>query len=290
MPKLHLIDATYELFRMYTALPARRAPDGREVAAVYGLCSTVLKLLRQPEVTHVGCATDHTIESFRNALFGGYKTGDGLPADLWTQFPLAEEALRALGLVVWPMVEVEADDALAAAAARWRGEFEQVVICSPDKDLAQCVVGEQVVLLDRRREKVYDEAAVIEKWGVPPRAIPDYLALVGDAADGIPGIAGWGAKSSARLLEAYGALEAIPSDASQWRVKVRGAARLAATLAEQREAALLYKRLATLRTDVPLRESAADLEWRGVPRAAFGALCAELGFEGLEGRVHRWRA
>lgn len=287
--QLHLVDLTYELFRAYTAVPSRRAPDGREVAAVAGVCGTLLKLLREPGVTHVACATDHRIESFRNELFAGYKTGEGIPPDLWAQFPLVEEAARALGLVVWPMVDFEADDALATAAARWRGEFERVVICSPDKDLAQCVVGEQVVLLDRRREKTYDEAGVREKWGVPPVAIPDFLALVGDSADGIPGIPGWGAKSSAQVLTTYGALEAIPADPAAWRVKVRGAPRLAATLAERREDALLYKRLATLRTDAPLAEQAADLEWRGTPRAAFTAFCAALGLDGLASRPHRWR-
>jgi 5'-3' exonuclease len=286
--KLHLVDATYELFRAYMAVPSMTAPDGVEVGAVYGLISTVLKLLRADDVTHVGCATDHTVESFRNELFDGYKDGEGLAPDLWAQFPLAEQALQALGLVVWPMTEFEADDALAAAAAKYADAFDQVVICTPDKDLAQCVVGEQVVLWDRRREKLYDHSGVIEKWGVPPAAIPDYLALVGDSADGIPGIPRWGAKSSSVVLTEYGALEAIPADPEAWAVKVRGAKTLAANLTAEREAALLYKRLATLRTDVPLAETPADLEWQGVPQVKFQAFCARCGFDRLSERPHRW--
>ncbi|MCA8921119.1 MAG: flap endonuclease [Planctomycetes bacterium] len=288
--KLHLVDATYELFRAYFAMPSMRAPDGREVGAVYGLLSSMLKLLREDDVTHVGCATDHTVTSFRNALFEGYKTGEGLEEELASQFPLAEEGLRALGVVVWPMVEFEADDALAAAAAKWGADprVEQVVIATPDKDLAQCVRGSRVVLWDRRRELVYDEAGVLEKWGVPPESIADLLALMGDAADGFPGLKGWGAKSSATALSHYKALERIPDDPSAWEVKVRGAKKLAETLAAQREEAKLYKTLATLRTDVPLAEGLEDLEWKGTPCGAFKAFCAKQGYDRLADRPHVW--
>jgi len=286
--KLHVVDATYELFRAYTAVPSMPSPDKTEVNGVYGLISTILKLLRGDDVTHVACATDHVVESFRNAMFDGYKTGEGLPEALGKQFPIAEEALRALGLVVWPMVEFEADDALATAPVLYGESFEQVVICTPDKDLAQSVKGNEVVMWDRRREKVYDELGVLAKWGVLPRAIPDYLALVGDTADGIPGVPAWGAKSSAKVLGAYGSVEAIPADPDEWTCKVRGAKRLAASLVEHREAALLYKQLATLRTDVPLAEDADALEWQGVPREAFEGLCARLGFTRLAARPHRW--
>jgi 5'-3' exonuclease len=285
---LHLIDATFELFRAYCALPSERAPDGREVGAIRGLIASLLVLLREPAVTHVAAATDHVIESFRNRLFAGYKTGDGIPAELWAQFPLAEEALRALGIVVWPMVEFEADDAIASAAARFAGEVDQVVILSPDKDLAQCVEGQRVVLHDRIRRVTYDDAAVQAKFGVPPAAIPDYLALVGDAADGIPGLPGWGAKSAAAVLRAHQQIEAIPDDAAAWRATVRGRERLAATLAAHRTEAQLYKRLATLRRDVPISERLDDLAWQGVPRPRFEALCARLGFSELTRRPSRW--
>lgn len=287
--KLHLVDATYELFRAWFALPSMTSPEGQEVGAVYGLLSTSLALLRGDDVSHVACATDHTVLSFRNQLFAGYKTGEGVEEALLAQFPLAEEGLRALGLTVWPMTEFEADDALGAAAARWRDQVEQVVICTPDKDLAQCVVGERVVLWDRKRKRVYDEAGVHEKWGVAPASIPDLLALIGDTADGIPGLKGWGAKSSAAVLARYGSLEQIPADPDDWEVKVRGAQRLSATLEAQREDALLYKRLATIRTDVPLPEDLQDLAWRGAPREEFEAFCARLGFGRLAARPHQWR-
>jgi 5'-3' exonuclease len=286
-PRVHLVDATYELFRAWFAVPSARAPDGREVAATRGVLSTLLALCREEGVSHVACATDHVVRSFRNDLFAGYKTEEGVPAELLAQFPLVEEALAALGLVVWPMVEFEADDALASGAARFAGEAQQVVIATPDKDLAQCVRGRRVVMLDRRRKKTLDEDGVREKFGVAPRSIPDWLALVGDAADGYPGLPGWGERSAAALLAEYGALEAIPADAAQWKPRVRGAERLAATLALRREEALLYKRLATLREDVPLRESLADLEWRGA-RPELRDFCARIGFEGLLPRVHRW--
>lgn len=289
MAKLHLLDATYELFRAFFALPSERAPDGREVGAIRGLIGSTLALLREPGVTHIGAATDHVIESFRNRLFAGYKTGEGVAPDLLAQFPLAEDALRALGVVVWPMVEFEADDALATAAARFAEQVEQVVILSPDKDLCQCVRGERVVTHDRRRGTTYDAAGVQEKFGVPPAAIPDLLALVGDDADGIPGIPGWGMKTAAAVLREYGSIEAIPNDTAHWTVKVRGAERLTTALSARRDDALLYKSLATLRTDVPLSESLSDLEWRGVQRDAYGAFCKACGFGDLAQRPTKWR-
>ncbi len=253
---------------------------------------SLLSLLREDGVTHVACAFDHVIESFRNDLFDDYKTSDGVPEELLAQFPLAERAARALGVVVWPMVEFEADDALATAAAQADASagVEQVVICSPDKDLAQCVRGTRVVCLDRLRRKVYDEAAVVEKFGVAPASIPDWLALVGDDADGIPGLSRWGARSAATLLARYGHLEAIPDREAQWQVAVRGAAALAASLREHREEAYLYRRLATLRTDVPLGETPDALAWRGARTADLEALARELGDDELVGRVHRWEA
>ena len=293
MPSLHLLDATYELFRAFFAVPSQQVPDGceragSEVGAIRGLIGTTVALLRQPEVTHLAAATDHVIESFRNRLFPGYKTGAGVPPELLAQFSLAEEALRALGVVVWPMVEFEADDALATAAARFAPEVDQVVILSPDKDLCQCVRGERVVTHDRRQGKTYDEAAVRQRFGVPPALIPDLLALVGDTADGIPGLPGWGMKTSAAVLNVYGSLEKIPTDGSRWSLSLRTAERLAATLAARRADALLYKRLATLRIDVPLAETLADLEWRGVPRGRYEAFCAQLGFRDLATRPTRW--
>ena len=289
--KLHLLDGTYELFRAYYALPSLKAPNGQEVAAVRGLMQTVLALLWEPGVTHLACAFDHVVESFRNELFPGYKTGAGVPSELMAQFDLAERAAAALGVPVWPMVEFEADDALASAAARWseNPQVGQVVICSPDKDLAQCVRGNRVICLDRRRQQVLDEVGVVDKFGVGPRSIPDYLALVGDAADGIPGLPGWGAKSTAQVLSHYGHLEAIPDDAREWAVKVRGAAALATTLAAHMSEALLYKQLATLSLDVPLREQLGDLAWRGVLRGEFEPLCGELGFTQLRTRQLQYR-
>ncbi len=277
--RLHLVDGTYELFRCYYGAPPGRAPDGREVGAVRGLLRTLLSLLREDGVSHVACAFDHVIESFRNDLFAGYKTSEGVPEELMAQFPLAERAAGALGVVVWSMVEFEADDALGTAAARWANDpaVEQVVLCTPDKDMAQCVRGSRVVCLDRMRRRVLDAAGVTAKFGVAPESIPDWLALVGDDADGIPGIPGWGAKSSATVLARYRRIEAIPDDASRWDVAVRGAATLARALAERRAEAALYKRLATLREDVPLAESLADLGWRGVRRAELTALCDEVG-------------
>jgi 5'-3' exonuclease len=236
-------------------------------------------LLRSDDVSHIAVAFDHEIESFRNQLFGGYKTGEGIDEDLLQQFPLAERAARCLGVVIWPMVEFEADDALATAAARFEAhpDVDQVVICTPDKDLAQCVRGRNVVQWDRLRDRIYDEEGVREKYGVNPGSIPDYLALVGDSADGIPGIARWGAKSTSSVLARYGSLEAIPERADDWDIKVRGAATLAGNLVAARGDAMLYRQLAMLREDVPIAESLEDLQWCGVDQPALDALAAELG-------------
>ena len=285
--KVHLVDGTYELFRAWFGAPESKSPGGQEVGAARGFLRSMAAMLRDAEVTHVGCAFDHTVESFRNDLFDGYKTGEGLEPELFDQFPLVERASRALGMVTWPMIEFEADDALAAAAAKFADEpgVEQVVICSPDKDLCQCVRSNDVVTLDRRREIILDEGGVREKFGVSPTSIPDYLALVGDAADGIPGIARWGAKSASAVLAKFVQLEDIPGAHEQWGVKVRGGATLAHNLAEQRNDAMLYRTLATLRTDVPIDESLEDLRWTGPDRPVLEALCAELGERTLLERI-----
>ncbi len=291
MPKtvrhVHLVDATYELFRAHFGVPPATAPDGREVGATRGVMSTLLYLCQGEGATHVACATDHVVRSFRNDLYAGYKTEEGVPEDLLAQFPLVEEAMAALGFVVWPMVEFEADDALAAGAARFASGAEQVVIASPDKDLAQCVRGRRVVMLDRRRKITLDEEGVRAKFGVSPRSMPDWLALVGDSADGYPGLPGWGERSAAAVLSRYGTLEAIPRSASKWTLHVRGADRLAATLAERRDEALLYKRLATLREDVPLTETLEHLEWRGAC-PELRDFCKHIGFDEFPARVRRW--
>jgi 5'-3' exonuclease len=272
---IHLIDGTYELFRYYYALPSARA-DGSEVAAVRGVVGSVLGMINGG-VTHLAVATDHVIESFRNRLWHGYKTGAGIDPDLLAQFHPLEDALRALGVVVWPMVEYEADDALASGAwlAARDPRVERVVICTPDKDLAQSVTGTRVVQLDRRRNATRDEAGVTAKFGVPPASIPDYLALVGDAADGYPGLRGWGAKSSAAVLARFGHIEEIPEDWRAWKVNAANAATLAATLVREREQALLFRELARLRTDLPLFASVDELEWRG-PTPEFASLAARL--------------
>jgi 5'-3' exonuclease len=284
--RLHLVDGTYELFRSHFGAPPRRDVEGREVGATVGLLHSLWLLLSTPGVTHVACAFDHVIESFRNDLYAGYKTGAGVDPVLLAQFERAERAVGALGAVVWPMVEFEADDALAAAAARFRGApgVEQVVLCSPDKDLAQAVAGERVVCWDRRRNVVLDEAGVMRKYGVPPASIPDWLALVGDAADGYPGIPGWGAKSAASVLARFGHLGAIPDEPADLGLPAARAARLLESLRAGRDDAELFLRLATLRLDVPLEEEIADLEWRGV-RPDFAELCAGLGDEGFARRV-----
>lgn len=289
---MHLIDGTYELFRNFYGAPPATGADGREVGACRGLLRSLLALLREPDTTHVAIAFDHVIESFRNELFAGYKTGEGMDPALWAQFPLAEELCEALGLVVWPMVEFEADDALATAAARWADAqgVEQVLLCSPDKDLGQCVRGRRVVLFDRRRSEIYDEAGIEEKYGVPPASIPDLLALVGDSADGIPGIPRWGMKSTAKVLQEYAHIDAIPDDPAAWTVKVRGARGLADNLAPMREEARLYRTLATLRTDVPLEPRALDeLRWRGARREALEQVCELLGDTRALARVPAWR-
>jgi 5'-3' exonuclease len=291
--KLHLVDATFELFRAYYSRPPRRAPDGRPVNAVQGLIDSMLSLLREPDLTHIGAATDYVIESWRNDLYPGYKTSAGMDPDLLAQFRDAERALVALGIKTWPMVPDEADDAIATAVARFGDDprLEQIVVCSVDKDLSQLVEGSRIVLRDRMRRITYDEAGVIEKFGVPPESIPDYLALVGDSSDGYPGLPGWGAKSAGAVLSKFRHIDAIPASALDWELDIRNASRLAATLEERRDEALLYRTLATLNRDSDLGETTRtldDLEWHGVPRASFVGLCDELGFDTVRERVHRW--
>ena len=299
--RLYLVDGTYELFRSYYGA-LRDSDRGRSggsasgeatgpdlFAAVHGLVQSLLSLLRRDAVSHIAVAFDHVIESFRNDLFAGYKSSAGVPQDLLDQFEPAEAAVDALGIVVWPMIEFEADDALATAADRWRGDadVERIVICSPDKDLAQ-VVGGKVIARNRMREEELDEQGVVAKFGVSPASIPDYLALVGDSADGIPGVERWGAKSAATLLAHYGDIDSIPADPATWEVGVRGRDALAANLGSAADDVRLYRLLATLRRDVPLGESLAELEWQGVPRAAYLALCSRIGAPELVNRPHRW--
>ncbi len=288
--QLHVLDGTYELFRSHFGAPAREAPDGRAIGATRGIIASTLALLQEPGVTHVAAAFDTHIRSFRNDIFAGYKTEAGVPEELLAQFPIAERALAALGVTVWSMVEYEADDAIATAAARYRSDFARIVMLTPDKDLAQCVTGETVVGFDRRKGEFIDQDGVRAKFGVEPASIPDYLALVGDSADGLPGVPGWGAKTSGAMLARYGHLEHIPLDPGAWDAPVRGAARLAASLRDHIPAALLYRYLATLRRDVPLAERPDQLEWVGVHREPFEELCDELGFADLRGRPHRWAA
>src|ERR1700689_845677 len=273
---IHLVDGTYELFRHYYALPSAKDSDGREVAAVRGVLASVLGMIKGG-ATHIAVATDQVIESFRNELWPGYKTGEGIEPDLWAQFPLLENVLVAAGIVVWPMVEFEADDALAAAAAASSRDarVEHVIISTPDKDLAQCVQGTRIVQLDRRKRVTRDEAGVIQKFGVPPVSIPDYLALVGDAADGYPGLSGWGAKSTAAVLAKFGHIEAIPADWREWHVNAASASALARTLSEQRDQALLFRTLATLRTDIALFEDVEELRWNG-PTPGFTDLASRF--------------
>lgn len=291
--KIHLLDGTYELFRNHFGAPPKKSPDGREVGATLGLLRSLLMLLTSPEVTHVAVAFDHVIESFRNELYSGYKTGEGVDPNLLAQFPLAEEAVSALGVVVWPMVEFEADDAIASAVKKFKGSksVEQIVIGSPDKDLAQLVSGERIVCWDRRRETIIDGPGVIEKYGVPPASIPDWLALVGDSADGFPGVPGWGAKSAAAVLSQYKHLENIPDDPQRWQVKPISpgrAASLAQSLVSRWEEALLFRKLATLRADVPLQEKLSDLKWAGADKR-LNEFCQELGEEKILQRIPRWR-
>jgi 5'-3' exonuclease len=289
--QIHLIDGTYELFRAYFAVPKSRGPRGVETAAARALFRSFAAWLRSGRVTHAAVAFDTVIESFRNRLFDGYKTGEGLDPELFVQFPLAERVTHALGLVTWSMIEFEADDALAAFAARAEAdpEVERVFITTPDKDLAQCVRGTRIVCYDRQRELVLDEAGVEVKFGVRPASIPDFLALVGDAADGIPGVPRWGKKSAASVLSRFGSIENVPKRAEDWGMALRGADALALSLVQFHEEALLYKRLATLRTDVPLEENTRDLEWRGARREELRALAEEMGEEGALERVERFR-
>ncbi len=291
--KIHLIDGTYELFRNHFGAPPKKTVDGREVGATLGLLRSLSMLLTSPDVTHVGVAFDHVIESFRNDLYTGYKTGEGVDPNLLAQFSLAEEAVSALGLVVWSMVEFEADDAIGSAVKKFKKNksVEQIVIGSPDKDLSQLVSGKQIVCWDRRRELIIDEAGVIEKFGVSPRSIPDWLAVVGDSADGYPGIPGWGAKSASVVLAQFEHLENIPENPADWKLSTISpgrAASLSQSLASHWEEALLYRKLATLRDDVPIAEKLDDLKWRGaLPRLK--ELCAELGDEKIPTRIARWR-
>jgi 5'-3' exonuclease len=273
---VYLVDGTYELFRHYYAVPSARDRDGREVGAVRGVLGSLLGMMKAG-TTHIGVATDHVIESFRNRLWPGYKTGDGVEPDLLAQFPLLEETLEALGVAVWPMVEFEADDALAAAAAAAAADprVDRVLICTPDKDLAQSVRGTRVVQMDRRARTIRDEAGVVAKFGVPPASIPDYLALVGDASDGYPGLAGWGAKSAAAVLARYGRLESIPPDWTTWGVNASRPGALAATLMLERDRAFLFRDLATLRTDIPLFQTVDDLRWDG-PSPVFPSVARRL--------------
>jgi 5'-3' exonuclease len=289
--KVHLVDGTYELFRAFYGAPAATTGTGREVGAARALARSLLALVRSEGATHVAVAFDSVIESFRNELFAGYKTGAGIDPALASQFPLAEQVAASLGFVVWPMFEFEADDALASGAARFAADprVEAVLIASPDKDLMQCVRGDRVVLLDRRRRLTYDERGVREKLGIEPRSVPDYLALVGDAADGIPGIPRWGEKSARTVLAVHPSLEEIPRDARDWAVALRGREALAESLAARSEDARLYRTLATLRSDAPLVASLEDLEWTGADRGALTELSRALEDPGLLERVPRFR-
>jgi 5'-3' exonuclease len=295
--RLHLVDGTFELFRAhYSKAPGRVAPGGWDAKATVGLAVSLLGLLHDEReaVTHIAVAFDNPIRSFRNDLWPGYKTDEGVPPELLAQFDAAEAAIRALGVTVWSMREFEADDALATGAARFRDAVEQVRILTPDKDLGQCLVGRRVVQVDRIRNREIDEAALLARRGIRPESVPDYLALVGDDADGIPGLPGFGQKTASALLARHIHLEDIPRDHAQWPATIRGAAQLSRELQSQREAALLYRRLATLVSDVPLPESLDDLRWRGIPRGSFENWCADLGalalLGPLEARAARWAA
>ena len=293
--RIHLVDATYELFRAHFApRPPVVGRDGRILSGVSGLLEQVLYLVREQGATHVGCATDHVIESWRNDRYPGYKSSAGVDPTLLAQFPIAEAGLTAAGFVVWPMTEFEADDAIAAAVERFADApgVDEIVICTPDKDLAQLVRGERVVLWDRRRDLVYDEAGVRAKWGVPPSAVADRLALVGDAADGYPGIPGWGDKSASAVLARWGSIDAIPERVGEWDVPgLRGAPALAASLSQHRPELAIYRELARLRTDAPIPERDVEaLRWRGAPRPAWEAFCDRYGLDRLRTRPHRWLA
>jgi 5'-3' exonuclease len=291
--QLHLLDATYELFRAHFGRPPHEDRDGRAVGATLGVVESVLSLFRDDGVTHLGCATDHVIESWRNDRYAGYKSSLGVPPELLSQFQLAEDALRAIGAVVWPMVEFEADDALGTAAARWADapEVERVVIMTPDKDMTQCIRADgKVVAFDRRKRAFMDAAGVVAKFGVEPESIPDFLALVGDSADGYPGLPGWGAVSTAAVLRRYGHLEQIPDSIAKWDVSVRGAPALAASLRDHRADAFLFRELATLRLDAPLPQTSPDeLRWEAAPREGVAWLEDRLNEPKLRFRVPRWK-
>jgi 5'-3' exonuclease len=293
--RVHLVDATYELFRAHFApRPPVLGRDGKILSGVSGLVDQLCFLLREQGATHVGCATDRVIESFRNDLYDGYKTSAGMPPELLAQFPIAEAAIEALGVVLWPMVEFEADDAIGAAAGKFAEDprVEQILVCTPDKDMAQLVRDERIVLWDRRRDLTYDDAGVRAKWGVAPESVPDRLALVGDAADGYPGLPGWGDKTASAVLARYLHFEGIPEKGSDWDVPgIRNPVGLAATLRDRMAEALLYRDLARLRTvedGVPIPETLDDLEWRGADRARWTAFCDEWGLDRLRARPHRW--
>jgi len=273
---IHLVDGTYELFRYFFAVPSAKDINGREVGAVRGVLGSVLSMIEQG-ATHIGVATDHVVESFRNDLYFGYKTSEGVAPELLSQFPILEVALQSMGVLVWPMVEFEADDALASAAAKAAKDshVKQVLICTPDKDLSQSVVGTRVVQLDRRREITRDEAGVVEKFGVKPQSIPDYLALVGDSADGFPGIKGWGEKAAGGVLSFYPHLEGIPKNWQEWNPAIKRARVLSESLFSAWDDALLFRTLATLRVDVPVFDTVEDLRWQG-PRADFEEYCRQL--------------
>jgi len=288
--KIHLVDGTYELFRAHFGAPPKKSPDGREIGAALGLVRSMMLLLSDPEVTHVAVAFDHVIESFRNRMYSGYKTGEGVDPDLMGQFELAEKLVSALGMVVWPMVKFEADDAIATAAARFvkNKSVKQVVICSVDKDLTQMVDGKKIICWDRRREITLDEKGVVEKFGVKPESIPDYLALVGDSADGYPGIQGWGAKSTAAVLAKYKHIESIPKDPKKLPLGLGRAATLAENLQANMKDALLFRELSTLRRDVSLKENLDDLKWSGAyPRLK--KICNDLGESRIPERITKWR-
>lgn len=288
--KIHLVDGTYELFRAHFGAPPKKAPNGQEVGATLGLIRSMLLLLSGPEVTHVAVAFDHVIESFRNKMYAGYKSSEGVDPVILNQFPLAEASIKALGMVTWPMSKFEADDAIAAAVAKFKRskQLEQIVICSVDKDLTQMVDGERVICWDRRREITLNEKGVIEKFGVPPESIPDFLALVGDSADGYPGIQGWGEKSTSAVLAKYKHIESIPKDPNRLGLGLGRATTLLENLQKNFKDALLFRELSTLRTDVPIKETLADLKWQGVyPR--FKKVCEELGNQGIPERITRWR-
>ncbi len=284
---VHLIDGTYELFRYFFAVPAAADVNGQEVGAVRGVLTSVLSMI-ESGATHIGVATDHVVESFRNDLYPGYKTSEGVPAELLSQFPVLEDVLEAMGVTVWPMVRFEADDALASAAAKAAQDdrVKQVLICTPDKDLSQCVVGTRVVQLDRRRSILRDEAGVVAKFGVKPQSIPDYLALVGDSADGFPGVRGWGIKAAALALSQYPHLEDIPKDWREWHPSIKRARVLSEALFNAWGDALLFRTLATLRLDVPVFDTVDDLRWKG-PRRDFDECCRRIKSPNLLGRVRR---